>query len=253
MKIKIISSGSKANCTLISCGKTNILIDAGPTASFISTELEKENLTPKDIKAIIITHTHSDHIKGLQTFLKKTNAKVCVTEEKIEDIIKIVPASSIELIDKFFQLDDVFIELLPLSHDVSCDGMIIKYDDKELVYITDTGYVNKKYLPKLTNKDLYIVETNYNEEMLMNGPYPYLLKQRILGDSGHLSNRYTGKLLSKCIGPNTKYVFLAHISENNNTYDLALEEVKDELKDIDFDVDKLIVTHQNTACEMVEI
>ena len=253
MKIKIISSGSKANCTLVSCGNTNILIDVGPTSSFIISELEKEQLTPKDIDAIIITHTHSDHIKGLKVFIKNTDARVCVTEDILPEIMKLVPSDHIKLIDKTFKLNNVLIELLDMSHDVPCHGILMRYFEKELVYITDTGYVNKKYLPKIINKDFYIIESNYNEKMLMEGPYPYLLKQRILSDSGHMSNHYAGNLLSKCIGPKTKYVFLAHISENNNTKELALKEVKDELKEIDFDFDRLILTDQNSSCEMVEI
>lgn len=253
MRIKIISSGSKANCTLVSCDKTNLLIDVGPTSSFIESELEKENLSPSDITGIIITHTHSDHIKGLKVFVKRSNTTVYITEDLLPEIIKIVPASNIKLIDNIFTLEDINIELLNMSHDVPCHGIILKYQDKELVYITDTGYVNKKYISKLINKDFYIIETNYNEKMLMEGPYPYHLKQRIISDSGHMSNRYAGSLLSKCVGPNTKYVYLAHISEHNNNKDLVLEEVKDELKDVDFDFDKLYLTDQHVACEMVEI
>lgn len=253
MRIKIISSGSKANCTLVSCGSTNLLIDAGPTSSFIISELEKEGLSSKDINGVIITHTHSDHIKGLKVFIKNSNTLVYITEELVPEIIKIVPAQNIRLIDKTFKLEDISIELLKMSHDVPCHGIVLKYKNKELVYITDTGYVNKKYIPLITNKDFYIIETNYNEKMLMEGPYPYLLKQRILGDSGHMSNRYAGSLLAKCIGCNTKYVYLAHISEHNNDKDLVLQEVKEELKDIDFDLNKLCLTDQYTACEMVEI
>lgn len=253
MKIKIISSGSKANCTLVSCGSTNLLIDTGPTSSFIVSELEKENITPKEINGIIITHTHSDHIKGLKVFVKVSNALVYITEELLPEIIKIVPASNIRLIDKNLMLNDINIEMLTMSHDVPCNGILLKYNEKELVYITDTGYVNKKYLPKLINKDVYIIETNYNDQMLSNGPYPFLLQQRIRSDSGHMSNRYAGALLSKCIGNKTKYVILAHISEHNNCKELVLEEVKDEIKEIGFDENKLILTEQNTAGEMINI
>ncbi len=253
MRIKIISSGSKANCTLISCGSTNLLIDAGPTSSFIISELEKENISPKDITGIIITHTHSDHIKGLKVLVKNSNTSVYITEELLPEIIKIVPPGNIKLIDKAFTLNDIKIELLKMSHDVPCHGILLTYNEKELVYITDTGYVNKKYIPKLVNKDFYIIETNYNEKMLMEGPYPYTLKQRIIGDSGHMSNKYAGTLLAKCVGPKTKYVYLAHISEHNNEKELALKEVKEELKDIDFEESKIILTDQYVSCEMVEI
>lgn len=253
MQIKIISSGSKANCTLICCENKKILIDAGATSSFIISEIKKENILPEEIYGIIVTHTHSDHIKGLKSFVKVSNALVFITEELLPEIIKIVPPSNIRLVDKIIFIDDISIELLTMSHDVPCHGIILKHDNKELVYITDTGYINKKYLPKLVNKDFYIIETNYNEKMLMEGPYPYLLKQRILSDSGHMSNRYAGSILKKCIGCNTKYVVLAHISEHNNTKELVLEEIKDELKEIDFNFNKILLTEQNIASEMIEI
>ena len=253
MKIKIISSGSKANCTLVSCGSTNLLIDVGQTASFVISELEKENINPKEISGVIITHTHSDHIKGLKVFIKSTNANVYITEDLLPDIIKIVPPQNIKLIDETLKINDINLALLTMSPDVPCYGILINYHNKELAYITDTGYVNKKYLSKLINKDIYIMETNYNEKMLMEGPYPYTLKQRILSDSGHMSNKYAGNLLSKCIGEKTKHVILAHISEHNNCKELVLEEVKEELKEINFDENKLILTEQNTASEMIDV
>ena len=253
MKIKIISSGSKANCTLISCGNINLLIDAGATSSFITSELANQDILPNQINGVIVTHTHSDHIKGLKVFVKTSNCLVYIKEEILPEIIKIVPPQNIRLIDNLLTIDDIIIEMLELSHDVPCHGILLKHENKELVYITDTGYVNKKYLNKLINKDIYIIETNYNDKMLSEGPYPYLLQQRIRSDSGHMSNRYAGALLSKCIGNNTKHIILAHISEHNNDKNLVLEEIKDELKNIDFDTSKLILTEQNTAGEMIEI
>ncbi len=253
MQVEVIASGSKANCTLLKCGSTNILIDVGPSSNLVITELAKKDLDPNDINAIIITHTHSDHIKGLKVFIKNTKAKVYINEELVSDLIKIVPAQQIVLVDNQFLISDIKVELLKMSHDVPCYGLILSYNQKDLVYITDTGYVNKRYLPRITNKNFYILETNYNEKMLMEGPYPYQLKQRILSDNGHLSNRYAGSLLAKCIGPKTEYIFLAHISEHNNTKDLVLEEVCDELKETNFDFNRLILTDQNTPSEMIEI
>ena len=250
MKIKILTSGSKANSTLIISNETKVLIDVGATSQYIINELQKENISPKEINAIVITHTHSDHIKGLKSFIKKTKAFVYVSEPLVEEIIKLVPVSQIKLIDKTFFIDNLEFNLIKLSHDVDCYGMLIKENKKEVVYITDTGYINKKYIDLLTNKDLYIIESNYNEEMLRNGPYPYMLQQRIRSSYGHLSNSDTVDFLNKVIGPKTKLIFLAHISENNNTYDLAYKEVTSGVK---FNKKKIIVTHQLESCEMVEI
>jgi len=104
-----------------------------------------------------------------------------------------------------------------------------------------------------SNKDIYVIESNHDEEMLMNGPYPFHLKQRVIGDRGHLSNRYTGKYLTRVIGDNTKFILLAHISENNNTYDLALQQVKEEMMESKFDLNNIIVTHQNEETQMIEV
>ena len=159
-------------------------------------------------------------------------------------------------IDRLLQrnsIDDVNISLIETSHDVISYGFLLEHKNNSMVYITDTGYINKKHYSITNNKDIYVIEANHDEEMLMNGPYPYHLKQRVIGDKGHLSNRYTGKYLAKVIGNNTKFIFLAHISENNNTYDLALKEIKDELMDTEFDLNNIIVAHQNEETEMIEV
>ena len=152
-----------------------------------------------------------------------------------------------------FYINDVHVLLLATSHDVTSYGFVVEYNNSSLVYITDTGYINRKYYSITKNRSIYIIESNHDEEMLMNGPYPYHLKQRVIGDKGHLSNRYTGKYLTKVIGGNTKLVLLAHISENNNTYDLALKQVKEELTSAEVEFDKLVVMHQNEESELVEV
>ena len=108
---------------------------------------------------------------------------------------------------------------------------MLMYNNKEFVYVTDTGYINNKYFDILTNKDIYVFESNHDPERLMNNPkYPHNLKIRILGDTGHLSNRDSSKYLSKLIGPKTERIVLAHLSEENNTEELALTTLKRELK-----------------------
>ena len=141
----------------------------------------------------------------------------------------------------------------------SADFLFEQINDESLLEdylklcIKHVAEVDYTLLSKIKNKDFYIIETNYNDKMLSEGPYPYLLQQRIRGDSGHMSNRYAGSLLAKCIGLKTKHIILAHISEHNNDKNLVLEEVKDELKNTDFDCNKLILTEQNTPSEMIEI
>ncbi len=253
MKIKVIASGSKGNSTLIICDNTKILIDVGIPVSHISNSMKELGLSPNEIDGVLISHIHSDHTKGLPSLIKKYNLKVYAAPDLLYDLVNIIPLESIVVVDNEFFIDDVKITLLATSHDVISYGFVIEHNFKSLVYITDTGYINKKYYSVTKNRDIYVIEANHDEEMLMNGPYPYHLKQRVIGDKGHLSNHYTGKYLTKVVGDNTKFVFLAHISENNNTYDLALSQVEEEMSEINFDNNKFIVTHQNEESELVEV
>lgn len=253
MKIKVIASGSKGNCTLVICGNTKLLIDIGISLPQLKGSLDNIGIDINEIDGILISHTHSDHIKGLTQLVKRYNIKVYSSPDLLYDLVKLIPIESIIVVENEFNINDIKISLIETSHDVISYGFLLEYEGKTAVYITDTGYINKRHYRVTSNKDIYIIESNHDEEMLMNGPYPYHLKQRVIGDRGHLSNRYTGKYLTKVVGNNTKFILLAHISENNNTYDLALEQVKEEMVDSEFNLDNIIVTYQNKESDMIEV
>ena len=222
MIITNLASGSKGNSTIIETENINILIDAGLPFSNLSKRLERS--FPK-IDVLILTHTHTDHKKGLDSFLKKYSPLLITTENEKEEKLKIYENISY---DKKTKLENIEIETFKLSHDVPCIGLIIKENEKELVYITDTGYIKEKTLEKIKNKDMYIIESNYDEEMLTNGTkYPFYLKQRIRSPKGHLSNDDTLRYLKYLIGPKTKFIALAHLSEENNTPEIVKEKFKD--------------------------
>lgn len=252
MKVKVIASGSKGNCTLVQTGEINILIDMGITYQYLACELDKISFNPKNINAILITHTHSDHIKGLASLVNKVNLKVFILKEMEEEIIKKIPKENIYIYDEPTILNDLTINLIRTSHDVDGVGYIIESNNHTLVYITDTGYINRKYLPLLKNKDIYIIESNHDEQMLMEGPYPYILKQRVISDKGHLSNHTTANYLLNSVGSKTKYIILAHISENNNTEELALSTTKDLLEYNNIKT-TVIVAKQYESLEEIEI
>ena len=140
------------------------------------------------------------------------------------------------------------------SHDASDSvGYILKYQQKKIVYITDTGYINKRYDEILKNADIYIMESNHDVQMLQNGKYPFELRKRILGDKGHLSNEDASKYLCKYIGPKTKYIFLAHLSEENNKEEIALETLKKKLSTYQIDFNNIIVAKQNEMTKEIVI
>ena len=248
MKVIIIGSGSKGNSTLLVTDTKKILIDVGFSYFKTKSILEKYNYKPSDIDFILITHNHKDHIAGLASLVKKEKKFVYIPKGMYKEINKIVDANYlIPIINQELIIDDLKITLLPTSHDaISSVGFLLE-DTKSVVYITDTGYISKKNLEYMHNKNLYIIESNHDPTMLMNGPYPYILKQRVVGDTGHLSNQMTGNYLKEIIGSDTKEIVLAHLSETNNTEELALKTVTDILNtDIEIQVaqqeSELIVT-----------
>lgn len=229
MKIKTIASGSKGNCSLVICGETKLIIDMGISFLTLKKSLEENSLSFDDFSGILITHCHKDHTKGLASLVKKTNLIVYIPEAMYESLKEYVPYPKCKFINDNFYINDVEIELIHTSHDApSSVGFIIKQNEKSLVYVTDTGYINRKYLSKMVGHDLYLIESNHDEIMLMDGPYPRFLKERVISDKGHLSNKTTAKYLKKIIGNNTKNIILAHISEKNNSKEKVLEAIKDE-------------------------
>ena len=252
MKIKVIASGSKGNSTLIRTDKINILIDCGVTYQYLASELASIDMTPKDLDVVLITHTHSDHIKGLAALVKKTGIKVFILEEMLEEIKNKVPYENINYYTNPLYLEDVKIDLIRISHDVEGVGFIIESNNKNLVYITDTGYINRKYFPKMKNKNIYVIESNHDEKMLMEGPYPYILKQRVISDHGHLSNNTTANYLNEIVGDRTNKIILAHISENNNTPELAYNTTRDILKE-KIDAKEIIIAKQYESLDEIEV
>lgn len=253
MKVKVLASGSKGNSTLVQINNINLLIDIGINYQYLSSEIEKVNLTPKDIDYVLITHTHNDHIKGLSTLMNKTNVKVFILESMIEELRNKIPLNeNIYFYQNPTLIEDIKIELIKISHDVCGVGFIIEHNNSSLVYITDTGYINSKYYETMKNKNMYILESNHDEKMVMEGPYPHILKQRVLSDKGHLSNIATSECLLNIVGDKTKYIILAHISENNNTPDLALETTRQLLEENGIDKN-IIIAKQYESLEEIEV
>ena len=251
MKFKTIASGSKGNCTIILCDETNLIIDMGISYLTLKSCLEENSLSFDMFTGILITHNHNDHIKGLASLLNKTNIKVYIPEEMYEGIKEVVPYAKCEFITDKFNINDIEIELIHTSHDAPYSvGYIIRNNDKSMVYITDTGYINRKILNKMVGHNAYIIESNHDEKMLMDGPYPRFLKERVISDKGHLSNKTTAKYLSKIITNNTKNVVLAHLSETNNNEETALNAMKEE--NIDKKV-KITIARQYEEGPFIEV
>jgi len=251
MRVSVLSSGSKGNTTYIETDNAKILIDIGNTTKYVKEKLEDFGVNPEELDAILITHTHIDHIKGLKVFKKKYNVPVYITDIMYNELDFL---DRYEVLSDEFDIKDIHVTTIKTSHDTDDSrGYILSNNDSSIVYITDTGYINKKYFDILSNKNLYIMESNHDVEMLTNGKYPFQLRQRILSDKGHLSNYDSSKYLSIFIGDNTKYILLAHLSEENNTEELAYETLVNRLSSDDKHVDNIIVLKQDKETELITI
>ena len=251
MKFKVLASGSKGNCTVIMTDEAKIIIDMGISYQTLKKSLEEDSLSLNDFTGILITHCHKDHTNGLASLVKHTKLKVYIPIKMYDSLKELISKDDCIFIEDNFKINDIKIELIHTSHDAPASvGYIIENNNKSLVYVTDTGYINRKYLNKMTEKECYIIESNHDEKMLMDGPYPRFLKERVISDKGHLSNTTTAKYLQKIIWDNTKRIVLAHWSETNNTEELAYNTTKDLLNDKDIEV---LVAKQHESTPIIEV
>lgn len=246
MKSVVLASGSEGNSTFFSSNNIKILIDIGKNAKYIKEKIMEIGEDPSEIKAILISHTHDDHVSALKVFLKKYHPLVYVTEKMFYDLDYLKDYENVIIYDDDFYIDGVFIKTIKTSHDVTDSrNFIISDGSKSLVYLTDTGYLNRKYFSILMNRNYYLIESNHDIEMLMNGPYPKWLKQRVLGSLGHLSNKDCSFYLTKLIGENTEKIVLMHLSQKNNTPEKALETFNSTFKEYELNFSNVCCAKQN--------
>ena len=225
MKISILASGSNGNSTLIETENESFLIDDGLSFKTLYSRINFCENNLEKLSSIFITHEHSDHVCGLKVLLKRIPLKCYLSKGTFDGLdleTKVVVENSDPKFIKskdILYLKDTKITVIGTHHDANEPlGFIIEENDKKLVYITDTGYVDQVHFPLLYNADMYIMESNYDVELLWSSGRPFHTKKRIDGDHGHMSNVTSAILLSKLIGSNTKKIIFAHISDDCNYY-----------------------------------
>lgn len=226
-KLCTLFSGSSGNCTYLSSGEDALLIDAGESCKQILTALKERRLDPARLRGILITHSHSDHVKGLRVLLKKTHLPVYATRETLGALLL---EQTFSVNDRYFDVADPTelpcefgIEHFPTSHDCpgSCGYVITFSNGEKLAFCTDLGVMTDAIREKLRGCKTVVLESNHDVGMLQNGPYPFATKQRILSDEGHLSNVSCATELPELVKSGTTRIVLAHLSRDNNTPDLA--------------------------------
>lgn len=237
MRICSIASGSSGNCIYVGSDATHLLVDVGISGKRTEEGLKGLDLSMADIDGIFITHEHADHISGLGVLARKYGVPVYATRGTIEAIKK--NASVGEIPEELFQT--VIADEKVIVKDIVCNPMRISHDAAEPVayrishgkkkvgIITDLGTYNDYTVECLRDMDALLLEANHDVNMLQAGPYPYYLKQRILGDRGHLSNEKAGQLLCDLLHERLQAVMLGHLSRENNLPELAYESVRVEI------------------------
>jgi len=221
-----LASGSSGNALLVSCGQTHLLIDAGISCRRISNSLQMLGLSLQNLTAILLTHTHSDHISGLQTMLKRTAVPVLGTAAACSDLLYRLPASAAHIqslpLCQSTQIGDCMVTAIPTSHDApgSC-GYRLDTQSGSIGVLTDTGYITEEAAALLPGVDLAVLESNHDPEALDCGPYPYYLKQRIAGKYGHLSNGDAARFAVQLAQAGASQIILAHLSHENNSPAMA--------------------------------
>ena len=227
--VHTLASGSSGNAAVLSCGDTHLLIDAGISCRRITAALKELGLTPADLTAILITHTHSDHISGLNTLLKKTACPLLATPRTCRELSCRVEGIDPRLmgLDSPITLGEIDMQPIPTSHDApgSC-GWRLDTESGSVGFLTDTGYVTDEAAQVLPGVSLLVLESNHDVEYLRSGPYPYTLKQRILGSQGHLSNDDAAAFAAQMAAGGTRCIVLAHLSRENNTPQRAYDTVR---------------------------
>jgi len=220
-----LSSGSNGNAFFIKTGDDIFLVDAGISCKQTTLRLQEIGFSLEDLSGIFITHEHQDHVKGLRVILKKYKGPVFISQRTVEQIDAVVPGDQLKILNPGHtcSINGTQVQSLSKSHDAVEPSLFnFFYKGKFISVITDLGYPCKNVIESVQQANLLFLESNYDDHMLANGPYPSFLKKRIAGKYGHLSNTHTASLVLNHGTPELEYIFLSHLSENNNNPSRAI-------------------------------
>lgn len=245
MTFTTLASSSTGNAALVSCGDTHILLDAGISAKQIAARLRDLGTVPQQLSAILITHAHSDHVSGLRVLAGKAGAPVYATSTAFWEWYKRNRCDEVKSLFRPLeagagvQIGPLWVESFPTPHDAAGSvGYSIAGEGGRVVLCTDLGYVTGEVRRAVEGCELLVCETNHDVDWVRSGPYPYYLKQRILGPRGHLSNEAGAELAAFAVESGAKAVVLAHLSRTNNTPARAYEAVSLRLLAMDCDPER---------------
>ena len=257
MKYTTLLSGSSGNSVYIEGGRSKILIDVGCSLKYLQKELAKISVTAGEIDAILLTHEHSDHISGVATLAKKYAVPVYASPLTWQALpfATLLPPLLRREFSYDLQIGDLNIDFFKTYHDAAQPvGMVVHYQKQSVGVMTDTGQVTDTMLAALEGVSGLVLEANHSPKLLASGPYPPFLKRRIAGQFGHLSNSQAAYALSNIARQTTQAVILAHLSRTNNTEEVMLAELNEELERLNVCLDcPLTVARQDRSHPLIEL
>jgi phosphoribosyl 1,2-cyclic phosphodiesterase len=237
VRFSVLASGSTGNAIYVATDRVSVLIDVGITGKQAEAALREIGVNPGELDAILVTHEHVDHIKGIGVMARRYNLPIYANQKTWAELDKQIGTIR-EDQKRFFEvgekkeLEDLGIESFGISHDAAEPmGFCFYHGRKKLSVATDLGYVSDRIKQTIRDADAYIFEANHDVEMLRMSQYPWSIKQRILSDVGHLSNEAAGEALGDFLSGRAERVYLAHLSKENNMIDLARLTVKSVLEE----------------------
>lgn len=227
-KIIPLFSSSKGNSYYICGNNEAILVDAGRNCKQLELAMLSAEIDIKTIKAIFVTHEHIDHCSALRVFAKRYDLPIYASQGTLDALInsnKVDSSNKLCVIDDEIAVGDTLVKRVVTSHDASesCGYFITTADNRRCSVVTDTGFLTQSALTALNSSNMAVIESNHDLQMLKTGPYPYILKQRVMSMTGHLSNDDCAKVLPSLVENGTTRLLLAHLSQENNTVRLALD------------------------------
>ena len=226
LRILPVASGSTGNCMLLEIDGRHLVIDLGVSASMLRSALSANGFGWEDVDAVLITHTHSEHVRGLGVCMKRIHAPIFMSHTS-KNTLMLENATALNYSDRTEILPDLWVTAIPTSHDCPGSiGFLIETANTRFGYLTDLGVIPEGVTELFSGCDCIVLESNHDEEMLRYGPYPAYLKRRILSKHGHLSNEACAEALAQFAETGTGCFFLAHLSQENNRPSLALESAR---------------------------
>ncbi|MBO2531316.1 Phosphoribosyl 1,2-cyclic phosphodiesterase [Planifilum fulgidum] len=242
MKYSVLASGSTGNALYIETDQVRLLVDAGLSGKQLEQHLRSIGVDPKTLTAILISHEHIDHVKGLGVFARRYNIPVYMNEatwSALPSSVGAINEACRNVLESgaVLEIGDLKIETFEVSHDAAEPiGFRFQRGNESLALVTDLGYVSRRIIDRVSGVDALIFESNHDVNMLRMGSYPWNVKRRILSDVGHLSNEDAGEALAEILAGNGEQVSLAHLSQENNLMELAHMTVRQFLEEADLNV-----------------